>query len=64
MLTPADLARIKELAAKQRDGLLTDTERQEQAKLRQQYIDQVKNFVRLNLQRDCPQGCSCGKHHH
>lgn len=66
MITPEILARITQLAKKQREAGLTDEERTEQACLRRLYIDNIKNQVKQYLEpmKDAAhsQGCSCGCH--
>jgi uncharacterized protein YnzC (UPF0291/DUF896 family) len=67
MLTPEMIARINELARKQREGTLTETETAEQAHLRRLYIDVIKARVREQIETarpgDHPPGCRCGHHH-
>ena len=63
MITPELIARINELARKQREGTLTAAEKEEQAKVRRIYIDCVKNQVRAYLEEqghspDCDCGCN------
>ena len=68
MLT-ATIARINELARKQREAGLSEEEKAEQATLRRLYIDNIKDQVRQQLDAatqhahttDC--GCGCHKHH-
>ena len=43
------IARINELARKQRDALLTEEERLEQQLLRREYIDEFKESLRAQL---------------
>ncbi|MEG6584573.1 DUF896 domain-containing protein [Dendrosporobacter sp. 1207_IL3150] len=50
-MTPEIIARINELAKKQRECGLNHQECAEQAKLRRIYIDNIKNQLRINL--DC-----------
>ena len=65
----ATIARINELARKQRETGLSEEEKAEQATLRRLYIDNIKNQVRQQLDAtkqhahhtDC--GCGCHKHH-
>lgn len=49
MITPEIIARINELAKKQRESNLTDEERAEQHKLRRLYIDNIKNQIKQCL---------------
>lgn len=66
MITPELIARINELAAKQREGTLNGAEKEEQTKLRQIYIDCVKAQVRAQLDTVKPahsDTCDCGCHH-
>lgn len=44
-----NLDRINELARKQREVGLTDEEKEEQAKLRKEYIEAFKNSLRSQL---------------
>ncbi len=66
MLTPEFIARINELAKKQRESVLTEAERTEQAQLRRQYIDNVKGQVKARLdsaqQPTHNHSCQCGCH--
>lgn len=66
MITPEMIARINELARKQREGCLTEGEKEEQAKLRRLYVDHVKGQVKDALDatkaHDHPAGCGCGCH--
>ena len=63
------IARINELARKQREAGLSEEEKAEQANLRRLYIDNIKDQVRQQLDAakqhthhtDC--GCGCQKHH-
>lgn len=68
MITPELISRINELAKKQREGSLSDAEKEEQAKLRRIYIDCVKDQVRHHLdaakEHHHPDDCSCGCHNH
>ena len=61
------IARINELARKQREEGLTQAEKDEQAKLRRIYIDNIKNQVRQQLDaakdHDHSHDCNCGCHH-
>ena len=43
------IKRINELAKKQKEGTLTEIEKEEQAKLRQEYIDEYKNSLKVQL---------------
>ncbi|WP_083795417.1 DUF896 domain-containing protein [Thermosinus carboxydivorans] len=49
MITPEMIARINELARKQRSCGLSEQEKTEQAILRRQYIDHIKAQVREQL---------------
>jgi uncharacterized protein YnzC (UPF0291/DUF896 family) len=70
MITPEMIARINELACKQRTETLSETELSEQAELRRVYIDVMKARVKQQLnaagasnhQHDC--GCGCQHKHH
>lgn len=65
MITPEILARISELAKKQRECGLSDDEKQEQGKLRRLYIDNIKNQIKQHLEpvpESHNHGCSCGCH--
>lgn len=65
----ATIARINELARKQRESGLSEEEKAEQANLRRLYIDNIKDQVRQQLDAanhhahntDC--SCGCHKHH-
>jgi uncharacterized protein YnzC (UPF0291/DUF896 family) len=67
MITPELIARINELARKQRTAGLTDTEQAEQAALRRVYIDGIKSQVKAQLdaaqKNTHPCDCNCGCHH-
>jgi len=67
VITPEVIARINELARKQREGTLSEPEKEEQAKLRRLYIDHVKGQVKAALddavKHSHPEGCGCGCHH-
>lgn len=67
MITPEIIARINELARKQKDGTLTPAEKDEQAKLRRLYIDHIKGQVKAALDDAVKpahaEGCGCGCHH-
>lgn len=65
MITPEMIARINELARKQRETALSEAEQEEQATLRRIYIDVMKARVKEQLgPADTHQhGCSCGCHH-
>jgi len=41
--------RINELAKKQKDGTLTEEEKKEQKDLRQEYIDEYKKSLKIQL---------------
>lgn len=66
MVTPEIIARINELGRKQKDGGLTEEERNEQAKLRRLYIDNIKNQVKVHFdsqkEHHHTDHCSCGCH--
>ena len=69
MITQEMIARINELARKQREGSLTDAESAEQAQLRRVYVDVIKARVKEQLGTVKPDekhhhGCSCGCHKH
>ena len=61
------IARINELARKQREEGLAQVEKDEQAKLRRIYIDNIKNQIRQQLDaakaHDHSSDCNCGCHH-
>ena len=61
------IARINELSRKQREEGLTQAEKDEQAKLRRIYIDNIKNQIRQQLDaskdHDHSSNCTCGCHH-
>ena len=67
MITPETIARINELARKQRAGALTEAEKEEQAKLRRLYIDHIKGQVKAALDEAVKhthaEDCGCGCHH-
>lgn len=72
MITKELIARINELSQKQKQGCLTDTELQEQALLRRQYLDGIKAQVRAQIDATgvaakpaakCSCGCQ-GEHRH
>jgi uncharacterized protein YnzC (UPF0291/DUF896 family) len=66
MITPELISRINELARKQREGLLSEAEKDEQAKLRRIYIDNIKNQVKTHLdaakEHTHSHDCDCGCH--
>lgn len=66
MITPEMIARINELSRKQRGEGLTDTEIEEQARLRRLYIEHIKSQVRAGLEAAGagahPEDCDCGCH--
>lgn len=66
MITSEMIARINELARKQRDEGLDEAEKEEQAKLRRLYIDNVKGQVKAALDSakagEHPHSCDCGCH--
>lgn len=49
MVTEQDIARINELARKQKAGTLTEAEKEEQKKLRQAYIAAIRENMRGSL---------------
>ena len=49
MITEQDIARINELARKQKAGTLTQEEKEEQQKLRQEYIAAIRKNLRGSL---------------
>jgi len=63
-ITPEMLARINELAKKQKSGELSEAERTEQAGLRRLYIDNIKGQVKVRLDAERAHtdshDCSCG----
>lgn len=65
-ITPEMLARINELARKQKSGELSEVERTEQAGLRRLYIDNIKGQVKVRLDAEqehtASHDCSCGCH--
>ncbi|MBP2654363.1 MAG: hypothetical protein H6Q73_1932 [Firmicutes bacterium] len=67
MITMEMVSKINELARKQREGKLTETEREEQAILRRAYIDNIKNQIKTVFdaaKNDAhTQNCNCGCHH-
>lgn len=67
MITPEIIARINELARKQKGGALTEAEKDEQAKLRRLYIDHIKGQVKAALDETAKpshvEDCGCGCHH-
>lgn len=69
MITPDIIARINELARKQRECGLTEHEQTEQSQLRRLYIDHMKEQVKIQLDSTLKAkddhhhgGCDC--HHH
>lgn len=65
-MIPQTVARINELARKQRETGLSDEEKAEQNHLRRIYIDNIKKQVRQQLEQAQPEhkhNCSCGCHH-
>lgn len=67
MITAEIIARINELAKKQRAGALSATEKDEQARLRRLYIDnikeQVKTVLDASIEHQHDEDCDCGCHH-
>ncbi len=75
MITQELIARINQLAAKQKAGNLTPDEKTEQEKLRKQYLQGIKAQIADTLEAsglkkssDSAEHhdphCSCGQHHH
>lgn len=66
MITPEIIERINQLAKKQREGMLSDSEKTEQAHLRRLYIDNIKNQVKSYCDAAKPHthaaDCTCGCH--
>ncbi|MPM70763.1 hypothetical protein SDC9_117723 [bioreactor metagenome] len=66
MITPEVIARINELAKKQRECSLSQEELDEQTRLRRLYIDNIKNQIKQHLgpaeEPAHSKGCSCGCH--
>lgn len=66
MITQEVIARINELAKKQREYGLTPEEREEQTCLRRLYIDNIKNQIKQHLgpaeESSHSKSCSCGCH--
>lgn len=65
VITPELIARINELAAKQRHGILTGAEKDEQTKLRQVYVDSIKAQLKVHLdavKHSHSDTCGCGCH--
>lgn len=67
MITAELIARINELAKKQRAGTMSEEEKSEQAALRRIYIDDIKAQVKKQLdaaiEASHAPGCSCGCQH-
>ena len=72
MISKELIARINSLSQKQRQGALTEEEKSEQALLRRQYLDGIKEQVRGQLESaqlsekhhsHCDCGCH-GRHRH
>ncbi len=67
MISPESIARINELSRKQRSEGLTESEKDEQARLRRLYLDHIKGQVKTALAAAQPEehhhDCSCGCHH-
>lgn len=60
------IARINELARKQRETGLSEEEKAEQNRLRRIYIDNIKQQVRQQLEQNQSghaHNCGCGCHH-
>lgn len=64
MITSEMINRINELARKQRSVGLSPEEKDEQAKLRQQYVEYIKNQVRTSLEQVKKSGSACSAHPH
>ncbi len=75
MITQELVARINQLAAKQKAGTLTSDEKTEQEQLRKQYLQGIKAQIADTLEASGlkkssdsaghhAQNCSCGQHHH
>jgi uncharacterized protein YnzC (UPF0291/DUF896 family) len=66
MITPELISRINELARMEREGLLSEAEKDEQTKLRRIYIDNIKNQVKTYLdaakEHSHSTDCNCGCH--
>lgn len=66
MITPEIIARINALAKKQREGILSDSEKTEQAQLRRLFIDNIKDQVKSYIDTSEPNTsshkCTCGCH--
>jgi uncharacterized protein YnzC (UPF0291/DUF896 family) len=66
VITPEMIARINELARKQRGEGLNEAEKEEQTKLRRLYIDNIKGQVKEALDAakaaEHPASCDCGCH--
>ena len=67
MITKELIARINALSRKQRQGALTEEEKSEQALLRRQYLDSIKEQVRgqlesAHLSEKHHSHCDCGCH--
>lgn len=76
MVTREQINRINELAKKQKESGLTDSEKMEQEKLRRLYVDSFKENLRSQLKNikivspeeydknKKEEHCSCGHDHH
>lgn len=65
MITRKIIARINELAKKQKTGQLSAAELTEQAQLRRQYIDNIKNQLKVqldNIEIYDEENCSDSRH--
>ena len=51
MITDKQIQRINELYRKEKEGTLTTEERREQAELRSDYLESVRENMRANLDR-------------
>ena len=49
MVTEKEIARINELAKKQKEGILTQAEKEEQQALRQEYLRAIRENMRSSL---------------
>lgn len=54
MVTEKEIARINELAKKQKEGTLTAEEKEEQQALRQKYLRSIRENMRSSLDRSSP----------
>ncbi|MEN6413256.1 MAG: DUF896 domain-containing protein [Veillonellales bacterium] len=65
MITPEIIARINALAKKQREGILSDSEKIDQAQLRRLFIDNIKAQVKSYIDTAEPNAsspeCTCAR---